>query len=165
MKRDIRNSVFLKAICYILIPIFVIIILLSAIYTEYIIEYPEMLTKSKFYETNRFASIYESKVNTIVYNTNNAKRSYTKIENTEEEIYYNSYNITSKMITYLIIDNETQEIYTNVNITEKTDSLTEIKDLIINEQNLYWNYEGKENIVNTNIENENLKSIKYSQFY
>ncbi len=165
MKRDIRNSVFLKAICYILIPIFVIIILLSAIYTEYIIEYPEMLTKSKFYETNRFASIYESKVNTIVYNTNNAKRSYTKIENTEEEIYYNSYNITSKMITYLIIDNETQEIYTNVNITEKTDSLTEIKDLIINEQNLYWNYEGKENIVNTNIENENLKSIKYSQLY
>ena len=116
MKRDIRNSVFLKAICYILIPIFVIIILLSAIYTEYIIEYPEMLTKSKFYETNRFASIYESKVNTIVYNTNNAKRSYTKIENTEEEIYYNSYNITSKMITYLIIDNETQEIYTNVNM-------------------------------------------------
>ncbi len=165
MKKDAKCSVILKSLSYILIPIFIILILASLVYTSYILQETELSTKNSFYETDRFALSYMTQLNSVIVNTmTEASKKINKMyqkSNTQEEIYTVLYDYYTYINTnYLLIDNETGKSYTNIEITGKTDTIEEIKRSIINENNKYWMYNAETNEINTNLENDSLSDIQ-----
>lgn len=172
MKEEkLKESFILKAISYILLPLFIIAIIFSGIILAYCAEYPEARSSRKdFYNTDIFAQIYEDRIypiisgiNTITntknyYNAyssnysetdlvlNNEQEAYT---NGEEKIYYSA-RFQATKIKYLIVNKDTNEYFTNLDRTTKTDSIEKIKEDILSKDTYFWSIENKK--INTNIE-------------
>lgn len=165
----IKNSFFLKAISYILLPIIVASLILSIIYISLSNEYGKSNNlKDSYFNSSGFSYEYISDLITNIrkiengYIDENNNGIYSKIE---DNIYYtyNEYmhNDITSYIKYIIINNETNEtnetneIYTNV---QSSNYLEEAKTFSKNK--MYWIYENNGNI-STNIDILSKDKIKY----
>ena len=159
----IKNSFFLKAISYILLPIIVASLILSIIYISLSNEYGKSNNlKDSYFNSSGFSYEYISDLITNIrriengYIDENNNGIYSKIE---DNIYYtdNEYmhNDITSYIKYIIINNETNEIYTNV---QSSNYLEEAKTFSNNK--MYWIYENNDNI-SSNIDTLSKDKIKY----
>ena len=159
----IKNSFFLKAVSYILLPIIVASLILSIIYISLSNEYGNSNNlKESYFNSSGFSYEYISNLISNIrridngYIEENNNGIYSKIE---DNIYYTDYefihNDITSYIKYIIINNETNELYTNVqssNYLEDTKTFSNKK--------MYWIYENKDSI-STNIVTLSKNKIKY----
>ncbi len=155
-----RENKFLRAISYILVPIFVLIICISLFY----LSYKEELTidneiDSSFFESDEFLQVYMSKLSReaqylIFYNerTSSIMDGYFKICYKNNEEYYNI-----KDFYYIILYKNIA--LTNVELTTETNTVEKIKNYIFNLNNknvkiINGNVEAYSEIIST-------KAIKY----
>ena len=170
--KDIRNSSILKAIIYILIPIMIIVLFLCIIYSIFMFENQEVIEKDNFYETSIFSSQFRSNINQIINKILVEKKQpqyyYIKLSSeNNENIYYEGtayYGNEDETFLYYLIKTEENNYYTNIPLTEQTDSIAKLQEQFTKKEGYYWNYDTIEDKVDTNIQNDNLDSIKYTYF-
>ena len=170
--KDIRNSGILKAISYILIPIMIIVLFLCIIYSVFMFEIQEVIEKDNFYETSIFSSQFRSNINQIINKILVEKKQpqyyYIKLSNeNNENIYYEGtayYGNEDETFLYYLIKTGENNYYTNIPLTEQTDSIAKLQEQFTKKEGYYWNYDTIEDKVDTNIQNDNLDSIKYTYF-
>lgn len=170
--KDIRNSSILKAIIYILIPIMIIVLFLCIIYSIFMFENQEVIEKDNFYETSIFSSQFRSNINQIINKILVEKKQpqyyYIKLSSeNNENIYYEGtayYGNEDETFLYYLIKTGENNYYTNIPLTEQTDSIAKLQEQFAKQEGYYWNYDTIEDKVNTNIQNDNLDSIKYTYF-
>ena len=170
--KDIRNSGILKAISYILIPIIIIVLFLCIIYSVFMFEIQEVIEKDNFYETSIFSSQFRSNINQIINKILVEKKQpqyyYIKLSNeNNENIYYEGtayYGNEDETFLYYLIKTGENNYYTNIPLTEQTDSIAKLQEQFTKKEGYYWNYDTIEDKVDTNIQNDNLDSIKYTYF-
>lgn len=174
----IKNSGIIKAICYTLVPMLVLIIILNAFSITYYASYEEDFVDYKGYvDTKRFAIKYfyniqkalhiaqkeyiqsQSKLKTekMTIDTVAVEQIETNDSNMQT-IQYNFYSI-SKYDILLISPNG--DIITNVEKTLQTDTLDKIKQYISSKK-YYWNYDLAN--ITTNIAKLQYEEIVYSGF-
>ena len=163
----IRSSNLAKLICYILIPILVIIAIGSVLHIVFLEEY-NIKDETKYEETLDFANRY---LQNIVDKVNECKQAteednnFVKVENEQKDIYYveNKYIYAynggiEENIDYIIIDKLTGKVYTNI----KSNDYEAEKSKIQNSEE-HWNYiSGK---IETDIEKMNSEELIYSNKY
>ncbi len=168
--QKLRNSDFLKIICYIAIPILVGLLLLSIVDLAYLKEIQIKKDETKYYQTQDFADNYLSyfinKVN--VCKNSEQNNNYIKLgqetgnpyyyENSRN--YYNaSYSNMRNFIYYIIIEKQTGEMYTNIKSNNYTQDISHM-----NEHKIYWNY-SENGKIETNLEYINQKNMQYNDNY
>lgn len=173
--KNIKNSVALKIICYITIPIMVGIIIINCIVGIILAKEPNVLKADNIYATEEFASIYSSDLNylsnliaeisedmeRIVIESNNRYydmySEYTN-ENNEKMVY----NIADWNIefNYVVINKKTKTAYTNLSITSNKDTIEELIQYIKEENAPYWN--AVQEKIETNIDNLKKENLSYS---
>ena len=172
-----------KILGYILIPIFVVIAVFSALSLYYRSENQQVQEMDSFFATENFMYMYSSSIiNNFSMNSN-----ALLVESTDGETYYESNRygmyddyqddvqignktgrinyLTSyeyKNFKYLIIDNKNSVAYTNVEHTMLTDSVEEIQQRLA-DNTIYWNYE--QGNINTSIEKLKLEEVRYKSIY
>lgn len=155
-----KNSLWLKTICFILLPIFAFTFICSIIYALYIFEEPDYKNFAEnysYFETELFSNNYKNNLENIVFNTASYLNDYSMEIN---GINYLTHNYYDKNFNYLIINKKTNKICTNLNPTEKTDTIDKIKtELSYNPY--YWNYVDK---IDTNINNLSSEDISYMDY-
>ena len=163
----IRSSNLAKLICYILIPILVIIAIGSVLHIVFLEEY-NIKDETKYEETLDFANRY---LQNIVDKVNECKQAteednnFVKVENEQKDIYYveNNYIYAynggiEENIDYIIIDKLTGKIYTNIKSNDYEEEKTKIQN-----SKEHWNYiSGK---IETDIEKMNTEELVYSNNY
>ncbi len=181
--KKLQNSVSLKIICYILMPLLVLNIIINTFSITYYDEYKEDIEgQTTYFETERFAdeflrSIYykansmnrqkakEEKNSVIIANEETSIEEKMKTEDksllASEDNGINYENYSSKTYDYLIID-ESGIAYTNIEKTLNTDSIEELKNYI-KAKTYNWYYENNE--VNTSIEKMKYENIAYSSYF
>lgn len=178
-----RTKELVKIIGYILIPIFIVISIFSALSLYYRSENQQVQYTDSFFDTDNFMYMYSSSIiNNFAINSN-----ALLVEDANGESYYESnrygmyddyqdnvqigdkigrINYLSsyeyKNFKYLIIDNKNSVAYTNVEHTMLTDTIDEIKQRIAN-NTVYWNYE--QGNVETSIEKLKMEEIRYKSTY
>lgn len=171
IQEKIKNSLFLKTVCTLILPILLFCIAFSILAMSYEYEYPEIGENPNFYDSNSFKDTYLSQIlNTSqkskIFQENN-KGTYANINTFEAEdgtIYYyetRSQSYDSNFI-YLIIDYSTNEAFTNIKQTVETDTILEIKQKIANKKH-HWILD--ENGISTDIEKLKEDNIKYDNLY
>lgn len=179
--KDIKNSNIIKAVCYSLIPMLVLVIILNAISLMFYATYEEDFSGNyKGYEnTDRFANDYLSAIQRSIriaekekeYTQFNEKVKIDGLDSSEnndtivivdqerkDKIQYNFYSITKYDVLLVSPDGN---IITNVAQTTKTDTLEEIKQYISSKP-YYWKYDLK--TIDTNIEKMQYEEIAYEGF-
>lgn len=162
----IRKSDFLKIVCYIAIPILVLVAIAGIVYTRNFTYYNDELNKKDYYSTDSFAygeycsNIYSliNRLNIIDkqdrYNKeeriNNA--GYILARDDTNKIYYDKYNSTA-YIEYIVINNN-GEIYTNVHTDNYNDKIDELKNSKYN-----WYKENKR--INSSLEQITQDGLNY----
>lgn len=165
MNSNIKNSFWLKLICYITLPIMIAIIMLNIIVTIIKEEKPEFLSVTNFYETNSFTDTYSVSLQNIKEISNNEYNNYDTSEyitsNGEKVIYNIS---TNTDLDFLFVDNLTKTAYTNLDITSSRDTLEELIYYIKDRKEPYWNYVAGD--ITTSMSNLRSENISYSSgFY
>ena len=180
-EKELLTNPLLKIISFLTLPIFLMVIVIDIIVIAYSIENPEVRESTDFYDTDMFISSYMSEVtrismnvhdeieNGFVYdeygyiidedgeNINDSTPIYVK--DGEYRIYYQSNYIKKKFI-YLVVDTKNKVAYTNIQQTEQTNSINELKQNLISE-NKYWSITN--NNIQTNIERLSKENIVYNQ--
>lgn len=178
-----KTKQFVKIIGNILIPIFILISIFSALSLYYRSENQQVQEANNFFETDNFMYMYSASIiNNFSVNANSllvkdedgdsyySSNRYGIYDDYQENVqignkkgrvnYLTTYEY--KNFKYLIIDNKNSVAYTNVEHTMFTDSIEEIKERLA-KNSIYWNYE-KGN-VNTSIEKLKLEEIRYKSIY
>ena len=168
-----KYASFIRVMCYILIPIFVLVMVQSVISIAYFSEQKQNTKEDNYYKTSHFAQLYKQSI------YNNVQASYSYIENKGYEvnisnlygvteansktgnIYYKNY-LEDKNFKFLIVDNKTNIAFTNLEQTMRTDTIEKIIEEL-NSYSYYWNYE--QGNVTTNIEKLTIENIKYVYDY
>lgn len=176
--KKIQNSIVLKAVCYILMPLLFLNIIINTFSVIYYDEYKDDIKSGiTYFETERFAESYirniYSKLDIVrIQRTHNAEKIIEDTENSSEEIKKEqenaliyerengiNYEYTSQnTYKYLIID-DTGAAHTNIAKTVNTDTIEELKDYIKSKK-YFWNYDNDE--INTNIEKMKYENIAYN---
>ena len=180
-EKELLTNPLLKIISFLTLPIFLMLIAIDVIVIAYSIDNPEVRESTNFYDTDMFISSYMDEVtrictnvndeieNNFVYdeygyiieedgeNINNSTPVY--VQDGEYRIYYQSNHIKKKFI-YLVVDSEKKIAYTNIQQTEQTNSINELKQDLISE-NKYWSI--ADNNIQTNIERLSKENIVYNQ--
>lgn len=154
-----KNSLWLKTICFILAPILVFLFVCSTIYIVYTSEEPDyqaIIKGDNYFESKMFSDEYKQSLESITLNINYDESYGQKING----INYIFYDYNNDNFNYLIINKTNNEIYTNLTPTEKTDSIDKIK-LALASNDYYWNYTDK---VDTNISNLVSENISYTDY-
>ena len=119
---DLKKSFFLKSICYIMIPILIVILCISIFYITYSAENIEELTKESYYDTSPFSWNYYTEIlNQIQGVQGELSIERTYIEETELENMgqtENEYTAVERYNSY--IDTEDSFVFTKVEIGENT---------------------------------------------
>ena len=178
MKGNIKQSLILKTLCFILIPVVIIAIISSIVYTVWLAENEDIKSAETIDQTNLFADSYMSTIYSAISKINKSVSYY--FTQYEDSIYLaDSYYRYSDMIKYLIVDTETNAIYTNIesylreysnteisynNLNENTslNSLEVIENEIKNSGDLYLSYDCTNKTVDTNINNIILQNLEQS---
>ena len=163
----IRSSNLAKLICYVLIPILVIIAIVSMIHIIFLEEY-NIKDETKYEQTQDFANRY---LQNIVDRVNECKQiteeysNFVKLQNEDENVYYSENNSIyaynggiEENIDYIIVDKLTGKIYTNIKSSDYEEEKTKIQN-----SKEHWNYiSGK---IETDIEKMNTEELIYSNNY
>ncbi len=171
MKR-IKESGFLKVMCYILIPIIVLILLMSSIYLSYQTQNQYNMHVKDYYQTETFASQYYSVLQNIYHyllqpiqeeDTEEISYyysyfyDYSLIKDAEEKVYYQNggrMGNTTKYYDYVIIDKQENTIYTNMRNENYQEEIENLK-----QQPYHWYYEG--NSIQTDMQKMTEQNLKY----
>ena len=165
-----KNSLWLKTLCFVLAPILIFIFTCNLIYIIYAVENPDyksIVEGNNYFESEIFSDYYMSSLSTPLSRYSHYEEAIDDedyIDNTIQNInginYVDEdYNYT-KNFEYLLIDNTTNQIYTNLIPTQKTDTIDEIKSEI-SKNAYYWNYNGG---ISTNISNLSSENISYTEY-
>lgn len=174
----LKNSNIVKALCYFLVPMLVLIIILNALSILYYLENESDFTNYKSYtETKRFSDNYMGKILRAIHIAESEKEyiktnSKLKIESIEygvdetlskieadgenSDIQYNFYTIRNYHVLLISPDGD---IITNVERTTSTDTREEIEEYILSKK-YYWKYDKKQ--VKTNISNMSYENSYYN---
>ena len=175
--RNLKESIALKVLCYLLIPIFFFILVISIAGAVVTAQYGNTNndgTIQSFIETESFGEQYfDSIVTEVQYVENyisyinsikNNKDSYYRysqieVDNYDKNVYYKApdsyYNsMIYGYINYIIIDDQTGELYTNIKSKDYQKEIEEITN-----KKIYWKYEDES--ITTNIETINQDNAKY----
>lgn len=166
---DIRTSKILKIICYILLPIFVLIMGISIFHLAFLDEYGNT-ESTKFIDTEMFANNYLYYIIDSVGNVYNQEQGGAdrflqledalgnKINYLDRDYMYSYYNGINEYIDFIIINKNTKEIFTNMRINDYNSEIQNIKN-----STRYWvSIDGN---IDTNIEYINKDNIKYNSQY
>ena len=177
MKVNLKQSLILKTLCFIFIPILIVAIISSIGYTVWLAENEDIKTAETIDQTNLFADNYISSIyNTISKINKSVDRYFTEYY---DSIYLaDSYYRYSEMIKYLIIDTQTNAIYTNIDlgyvVEYSSSSLNfennlpasylseEIKNEFSKNDGFYFNYNCTTKTLDTNINNEKIQYLDQS---
>ena len=162
-----KESKFLKAISYILIPFLVLIIVLSVFYEFGKDIYGEKIDTSTYFKTDTFLNMYMSELSNEVQRLIYHNDSYNSLNDgnidicfapgTSIHIFNNKQHILKDY--YFLIEYKDLAI-TNVELTSKTNNVQAIKDFINNNSNK------KANIINGVVEsNSEIFENKALQYY
>ena len=180
-EKELLTNPLLKIISFLTLPIFLMVIVIDIIVIAYSIDNPEVRESTDFYDTDMFISSYMSEVTRISMNVHDEiengfvydEYGYIIEENGENindsipiyvqdgeyRIYYQSNYIKKKFI-YLVVDTKNKIAYTNIQQTEQTNSINELKQNLISE-NRYWSI--TDNNIQTNIERLSKENIVHNQ--
>jgi len=166
---DIRTSKLLKIICYILLPIFVLIMGISIFHLAFLDEYGNT-ESTKFIDTEMFAHNYLYYIVDNVGNVYNQEQdgaerfleledaSGNKINYLDRDYMYSYYNGINQYVDFIIINKNTKEIFTNMRINDYNSEIQNMKN-----STRYWVcIDGN---IDTNIEYINKDNIKYNSQY
>ena len=166
---DIRTSKILKIICYILLPIFVLIMAISIFHLAFLDEYGNT-ESTKFIDTEMFANNYLYYIIDSVGNVYNQEQDGAdrflqledalgnKINYLDRDYMYSYYNGINEYVDFIIINKNTKEIFTNMRINDYNNEIQNIKN-----STRYWvSIDGN---IDTNIEYINKDNIKYNSQY
>ena len=177
MQVNLKQSLILKTLCFIFIPILIVAIISSIGYTVWLAENEDIKTAETIDQTNLFADNYISSIyNTISKINKSVDRYFTEYY---DSIYLaDSYYRYSEMIKYLIIDTQTNAIYTNIDlgyvVEYSSSSLNfennlpasylseEIKNEFSKNDGFYFNYNCTTKTLDTNINNEKIQYLDQS---
>ena len=173
---NVKESILLKFLCYILIPIMIFILAISIIDVSITSQYGEMGGPEEYIETEEFGQEY---LLTLVYNVRNITKGKTEEEAnpniSEEELHYDYYNeieddsyeypvyyqvinynstSISNYINYIIIDEENGNMFTNIRSSNYIEEINKLKN-----EKKNWTYEDEN--ISTNINTINKESAKY----
>ena len=160
-----KTKQFVKIIGYILIPIFILISIFSALSLYYRSENQQVQEANNF-SINANSLLVKDEDGDSYYSSNrygiyDDYQENVQIGNKKGRVnYLTTYEY--KNFKYLIIDNKNSVAYTNVEHTMFTDSIEEIKERLA-KNSIYWNYENGN--VNTSIEKLKLEEIRYKSIY
>ncbi len=170
----LRESTALKCLCYILIPIFFLILLISIIGVYITSQYgsTNQNMAQGFVDSEVFGEQYlDSIITEVRYIKNNStkdletidsgyfKYNQIDVDNYDKKVYYKApdyyYNsILYSYISYIIIDEETGDLFTNIKSKDYNRDIENAQN-----QKIFWNYD-KQNITTT-IESINQDNAKY----
>ena len=166
---DIRTSKLLKIICYILLPVFVLIMGISIFHLAFLDEYGNT-ESTKFIDTEMFAHNYLYYLVDNIGNVYNQEQdgaerfleledaSGNKINYLDRDYMYSYYNGINQYVDFIIINKNTKEIFTNMRINDYNSEIQNIKN-----STRYWVcIDGS---IDTNIEYINKDNIKYNSQY
>ena len=173
---NVKESILLKFLCYILIPIMIFVLAISIIDVSITSQYGEMGGPEEYIETEEFGQEY---LLTLVYNVRNITKGKTEEEAnpniSEEELHYDYYNeieddsyeypvyyqvinynstSISNYINYIIIDEENGNMFTNIRSSNYIEEINKLKN-----EKKNWTYEDEN--ISTNINTINKESAKY----
>ena len=173
---NVKESILLKFLCYILIPIMIFILAISIIDVSITSQYGEMGGPEEYIETEEFGQEY---LLTLVYNVRNITKGKTEEQAnpniSEEELHYDYYNeieddsyeypvyyqvinynstSISNYINYIIIDEENGNMFTNIRSSNYIEEINKLKN-----EKKNWTYENEN--ISTNINTINKESAKY----
>ena len=159
-----QKSSLLRGICYILIPILVLMMLISVADEILKSEYGEFKTKKEFAQTEYFSRKYFQTIISDLRYIENLKEEnnqlyskYIQLQDDNLKIYYeNTYydRDISSGISYVIKNKKDGKIYTNIKINNVDEEINNIKS-----GEIYWCY--KDGSIETNIEKLNQENAKY----
>jgi signal transduction histidine kinase len=167
-ERSIFKNQILKAITFLTLPIFAMIIIVDCIIIYYSVACPEIKENKDFYDTDMFIDSYmgevERKGSSLkdeveegyfideygygIDPVEDTDRMPIYIQDGEYKIYYQT-NHTKKKFIYLLVNEEAKIAYTNIQQTSKTNTIEKLKQEIIS-NNKYWSISN--NQIQTNIE-------------
>lgn len=173
---NVKESILLKFLCYILIPIMIFILAISIIDVSITSQYGEMGGPEEYIDTEEFGQEY---LLSLVYNVRNITKGKTEEQAnpniSEEELHYDYYNeieddsyeypvyyqvinynstSISNYINYIIIDEENGNMFTNIRSSNYIEEINKLK-----KEKKNWNYE--DGNISTNINTINKESAKY----
>lgn len=176
----LKSSNIIKALCYFLVPMLVLIIILNAFSVLYYLENETDFVDYKSYtETKRFSDNYMGKILRAIhiaesekeYIQINSKRktesieyeidtvTLTEIEKADSEMLEIQYNFYTIKNYDILLISPAGDIITNVERTTSTDTREEIEDYILSKK-YYWKYDKKQ--VKTNIKNMSYENSYYN---
>ena len=181
--KKLQESIVLKTICYILMPLIFLNILINTFSITYYDEYKEDIESGiTYFQTERFAENYFRKIYLEINNIS-IMREYenkqTSIMITDSSASLEKDEITKETMThdqkdsieyestirrtyeYLIID-DSGTAHTNIEKTIHTDTIEKLKDYIKSKK-YFWNYEKDQ--IDTNIEKMKYENIAYGGTY
>lgn len=167
-ERSIFKNQILKAITFLTLPIFAMIIIVDCIIIYYSVACPEIKENKDFYDTDMFIDSYmgevERKGSSLkdeveegyfideygyeIDPVEDTDRMPIYVQDGEYKIYYQT-NHTKKKFIYLLVNEEAKIAYTNIQQTSKTNAIEKLKQEIIS-NNKYWSISN--NQIQTNIE-------------
>ena len=165
----VRNSSLLKIVCYILIPILVLILGFSIFHICFLNEYGDITDATKYVDSEQFANQYFNEVLNKIsqYRSieSGSPNNFIKIESENGDYYYSDdrensgiYTGIPDYINYIIVNKTTNIMYTNIKSENYEQEMNNMKNAKI-----YWNYiDGK---IETSIEKINSENIKYNYSY
>ena len=179
--KNIKESILLKFLCYVFIPIMIFILAISIVDVSITSQYGQMDGPEEYIETEEFGREYlisliykiediskdkrKTKVNvgntTVSEKANdNIYDNYSEIEDESYEypVYYEVSNYTysrvSTFINYIIIDKENGNMFTNIKSNNYPEEINKLKAEKTN-----WSYQ--DGNITTNINTINQESAKY----
>ena len=174
--QEIKESILLKFLCYILIPIMIFVLVISMIDVSITSQYGEMEGPEEYIETEEFGREYlltliykvqdiygdKKERSNISVNKENSNpfNHYDEIEDKsyEHPVYYEVINYSNTMVSqyinYIIIDKENGNMFTNIRSNNYPEEINKLKSEKTN-----WSYQ-EGNII-TNINAINQESTKY----
>ena len=171
MKR-IKESAFLKLVCYIAIPILVLTLLMSSVYLSYQRQNEDNMQVKDYYQTDTFVNqyyivlqnIYDYLLYPIEEETENEISyyysyfyDYSLIKDGEEKIYYQNggrMGNTTKYFDYVIIDKQENTIYMNLRNDAYQEEIENIK-----QRPYHWYYAGTD--IQTDMAKMTEQNLKY----
>lgn len=170
----LRESAALKCLCYVLIPIFFLVLIISIAGVYITSQYGnsnENMAQS-FVDSETFGEQYlDSIISEVKYIKNNYptneeetsadyfRYSQIDVDNYDKKVYYKApdyyYNsVLYSYISYIIIDEQTGNLYTNIKSKDYNKEILNVQN-----QKIFWIYENQN--ITTPIDSVNQDNVKY----
>lgn len=158
-----KNSLWLKTICFMVAPILAFIFICGIIYAVYIFEEPDyknLIDNDNYFESEIFSDYYEDELINVFAHFDSLEEVIISNEINNINYIINYPNNYSSNFIYLIIRKRDGRIFTNLIPNGKTDSVDKIKTYLSSNK-YYWNYVDK---IDTNINNLSSENISYTHY-